>query len=81
MKTQKTLRTVLAVTVATIAALGCGSDDKPPTLYKWSCNCSNACAATQAEAFTAADCATHSYCNPTGDTCVCPGGAHTCSLD
>jgi len=73
----------VSAAVAT-AALGCNvtSDgDDEPVLYKWSCNCGGACAETEQVAFSAAQCAIQAWCEPTGETCVCPGGASSCELD
>ena len=68
-----------------MAALGllagaCGSDDDK--MYKWSCSCGNACAATQAEAVKVAVCGSGdiAVCMATGDSCVCPGGAKSCAI-
>jgi hypothetical protein len=60
---------------------GCGSDDDDdkPTLYKWSCGCGYACSETESEAAIISGCGDPS-CTPTGDTCVCPGGANTCDI-
>ncbi len=63
-----------------VLASACGGDDE--TLYKWDCACTDACAATQAEAEKRTHCATVnvSICHSTGDTCVCPGGAKSCDI-
>ena len=63
-----------------VLASACGDDDE--TLYKWSCACTDACAATQAEAEKQTRCATVNVakCENTGDTCSCPGGAKVCDI-
>lgn len=69
----------MAVAILVLAS-ACGDDDE--TLYKWSCACTDACAATQAEAEKQTRCATVNVakCENTGDTCSCPGGAKVCDI-
>jgi hypothetical protein len=69
---------LLALAMGVLAS-GCGSeDDDKETLYKWSCGCGRACAETESLASSITGCG--QTCTPTGDTCVCPGGANVCEI-
>jgi len=78
-------RTVVAGVLVAFSAcfsLACSSSDDQP-LIKWSCECSDVCAATEEVAEKTSYCSGSSSsnnCYPTGDTCVCPGGADKCTI-
>ena len=70
----------LAVVLVALVAGACGSDDD--TLYKWSCSCADACAATLEDARSKSGCTGGdvAQCTPTGDSCVCPDEASSCKI-
>ena len=73
----------LVVVAALSSACSSSDDDK---LLKWECDCNyDVCAATEEAAMheagsCSASSSSYQSCVPTGDTCVCPGGASVCEI-
>ena len=74
------------VVVAALSSACSSSSDDDNKLLKWQCECNHdVCAASEEAAEDdAGSCSssssTYQNCVPTGDTCVCPGGASVCKI-
>jgi len=71
--------------VATVLSSACSSSDDGSKLLKWQCECNHdVCAATEEAAKDdAGSCSSgtnYQSCVPTGDSCLCPGGASVCKI-
>ena len=66
-----------------LASAGCSGDDP---LIKWSCECGDACEATESDArsVTGETCSNSTFsrgrCETTGDVCACPNGDSKCEI-
>jgi len=73
----------LFLVVVAMLSSACSSSDDEGKLLKWNCNCnSDACAASEEEAEkSVGSCSGDTViCTPTGDSCLCPGGASVCRI-
>jgi hypothetical protein len=85
MKMKKGVVVGLFLVVVAALSSACSSSDDDNKLLKWQCECNHdVCAATEEAAEDdAGSCASSNFyqsCVPTGDTCVCPGGASVCKI-